>query len=363
MQAFNAPDSLALIAAPMVNQSDLPFRLLTRRHGATLAYTQMLSPHLLLNDQDYLEFHLRDIRAEFDGSTGLERPVVVQLHGNDPDILVKAARVVQTSCDGIDLNLGCPQEHAKDGHYGGYLLGKADWPLVEQIVSSMSNSLSIPVSTKIRLCEPSSLTPLLGTRLAAAGSSWITLHARHVNAKRRRAGAADLNAVKILKDTLVAEGFPNVPVISNGNVGTWEHILENRKETGADGIMVGEILLDNPCIFENATPDPVLISLEYLELCKTYPTASMTAIRTHIRHFVEHQCARRPWYPHFRAALNVCHTVNDVEALLRGKVVRWRGKGGATPLRSMAGKGMLGSQAEDDLEDAQDVDLSESVLF
>lgn len=176
-------------------------------------------------------------------------------------------------------------------------------------VSSMSNSLSIPVSTKIRLCEPSSLTPLLGTRLAAAGSSWITLHARHVNAKRRRAGAADLNAVKILKDTLVAEGFPNVPVISNGNVGTWEHILENRKETGADGIMVGEILLDNPwyisqslilyrpidfnhiynSIFENATPDPVLISLEYLELCKTYPTASMTAIRTHIRHFVEHQ--------------------------------------------------------------------------
>lgn len=101
MQAFNAPESLALIAAPMVNQSDLPFRLLTRRHGATLAYTQMLSPHLLLNDKDYLEFHLRDIRAEFDGNTGLERPVVVQLHGNDPETLVKAARVVQTSCDAI----------------------------------------------------------------------------------------------------------------------------------------------------------------------------------------------------------------------------------------------------------------------
>lgn len=115
MQAFNAPDSLALIAAPMVNQSDLPFRLLTRRHGATLAYTQMLSPHLLLNDQDYLEFHLRDIRAEFDGSTGLERPVVVQLHGNDPDILVKAARVVQTSCDGI----GGYSMHSESSRFAG----------------------------------------------------------------------------------------------------------------------------------------------------------------------------------------------------------------------------------------------------
>lgn len=118
----------------------------------------------------------------------------------------------------------------------------------------MSQSLSVPVSTKIRLCEPSSLTPLLGTRLAAAGSAWITLHARHVNARRRRAGPADLAAVKALKDMLTAEGFTHVPVLSNGNVGTWGHIIENRKETGADGIMVGESLLDNPwyvTVFQN----------------------------------------------------------------------------------------------------------------
>lgn len=110
----------------------------------------------------------------------------------------------------------------------------------------MSKSLTVPVSTKIRLCEPSSLTPLLGTRLAAAGSAWITLHARHVNARRRRAGPADLTVVKSLKDTLTAEGFAHVSVLSNGNVGTWGHVVENRKETGADGIMVGESLLDNP---------------------------------------------------------------------------------------------------------------------
>ena len=156
MESLTIPKSLELIAAPMVNQSDLPFRLLARRHGATLAYTQMLSPHRLLEDQDYLEFHLRDIQADFGASARLARPIVVQLHGNDPETLVKAGRVVQMSCDAVgehsqeqglieimlnvrrttDLNLGCPQEHARDGHYGGYLLGKKDWPLVEQIGAS-----------------------------------------------------------------------------------------------------------------------------------------------------------------------------------------------------------------------------------
>lgn len=90
----------------MVNQSDLPFRLLTRRHGATLAYTQMLSPDRLLNSQEYLEFHLRDLQADLDVDScvgGSGRPVVVQLYGNDPEIVVKAARTVQTSCDAIGV--------------------------------------------------------------------------------------------------------------------------------------------------------------------------------------------------------------------------------------------------------------------
>jgi len=91
-------DLLSFIAAPMVNQSDLPFRILVRRYGATLAYTQMLLPDKLLNDQDYLEFHQRNLSASADG---LERPVVVQLCGNDPETIVRAGRKLQTYCDGI----------------------------------------------------------------------------------------------------------------------------------------------------------------------------------------------------------------------------------------------------------------------
>jgi len=106
MTLLTLPDSLSLIAAPMINQSDLPFRLLTRRHGATLTYTQMLEPHKLLHDRDYLDFHLRDLqlcRDGYDDLGMLGRPVVVQLCGNDPDIVIKAGRQVQELCDAIGV--------------------------------------------------------------------------------------------------------------------------------------------------------------------------------------------------------------------------------------------------------------------
>lgn len=92
--------NLKYIAAPMVNQSDLPFRLLVERYGATSTYTQMLNPSQLLNDQEYLEFHLRDLKT-FEAAR--QKPVVVQLCGNEPGTLVQAARKVQNYCDAIGM--------------------------------------------------------------------------------------------------------------------------------------------------------------------------------------------------------------------------------------------------------------------
>ena len=85
----------------MINQSDLPFRLLTRKHGATTAYTQMLSPDRLINDQEYFQFHRRDL--EHSAHSDLGRPVVAQLCGNDADEIVRAARLVEGLCDGIGV--------------------------------------------------------------------------------------------------------------------------------------------------------------------------------------------------------------------------------------------------------------------
>lgn len=171
-------------------------------------------------------------------------------------------------------------------------------------VSALSQNLPIPISTKLRLCQPTSSTVTLARRLEHAGSSWITLHARHPSARRRRQGAADLEQVRILKESV------GVPVVSNGNVRTWEDIVENKEYTGADGIMVGETLLGNPwcvlytmrqrhgavdepvrpSIFEGVVPDPVQISLEYLTFCRDHPNAAMLqTIQTHVRHFVDFQ--------------------------------------------------------------------------
>ncbi|KAJ3500857.1 hypothetical protein NLJ89_g9605 [Agrocybe chaxingu] len=127
-------------------------------------------------------------------------------------------------------------------------------------VSSMSNSFTVPVSAKIRLCQPAHQTLTFSQRLEAAGASWITLHARTVSTRRRRQGAADLSQVKRLKEHL------EIPVISNGNVRVFSDLEDNLAYTGADGIMVGETLLGNPCLFAGSVPDPVDISLEYLSI-------------------------------------------------------------------------------------------------
>lgn len=107
-------------------------------------------------------------------------------------------------------------------------------------MSALSTSLPVPVSAKLRLCQNAALTPDLGVRLEAAGAAWLTLHARHVSARRRRQGAADLAQVKALKSRV------RIPVVSNGNVRTWEDVMRNKEDTDADGIMVGETLLANP---------------------------------------------------------------------------------------------------------------------
>lgn len=79
----------------MVSQSDFPFRFLTARYGATTVYTQMLLPEKLIHDQEYLEFHRKDLQS------ASAVPTVVQLCGNDAQVIVDAGRKIQDLCDAI----------------------------------------------------------------------------------------------------------------------------------------------------------------------------------------------------------------------------------------------------------------------
>jgi len=117
-------------------------------------------------------------------------------------------------------------------------------------------------------------------------------------------------------------------VISNGNVRTFEDVVQNYEFTSADGIMVGETLLGNPCLFAGITPDPVQISLEYLDICRRCPEGSvdLKVAKKHVKHFIDFQCSRRTWMPKFLRALTACRTIEEADKLLRVKTQRWRGK-------------------------------------
>jgi tRNA-dihydrouridine synthase 1 len=197
----------------------------------------MFMANRLVNDAPYRERHLADLIRG--AELGLARPVVAQLGGNDPEIMCAAARILEPYCDAVDVNLGCPQDHAKDAHIGGYLTqARRDWPLVEQIVSSLVAALSVPVHVKIRLCSTASMTPELAVRLARAGASVIALHARHVSARRRRHGPAELQWVTAIREALDNEDLRTTSVISNGNVRTLTDCTANLQTTGAAGVMV-----------------------------------------------------------------------------------------------------------------------------
>ena len=160
-----------------MDQSELAFRLLCRRHGATAAYTPMLHSRLFLESQEYQEEHFttcaEDRQAprhsrrcpsllKRSSPAGVCRPLLAQFCANDPDTLVAAARLVQDRCDAVDLNLGCPQRIAKRGRYGAFLMD--DLPLVGSLVSALASSLSVPVTAKVQgllhraCCRPQATT-------------------------------------------------------------------------------------------------------------------------------------------------------------------------------------------------------------
>jgi tRNA-dihydrouridine synthase 1 len=115
---------LTYIAAPMVNQSDTPFRALVHNHGTTLTYTEMLRPARLLSDPDYLAFHRRSLESGRP-STG---PVIVQVCGNDQDVILRGAKTVVDLCDGIGMCvacLACAKKSRSSSHHSDIFLCEA----------------------------------------------------------------------------------------------------------------------------------------------------------------------------------------------------------------------------------------------
>ena len=132
----------------MVGGSELPFRMMTRRYGTQLCYTPMIYSGPFSRDKAY-----RDAAENGFQTCQEDRPLVVHFCGNDPEVLLTAAKHVEHQVDAVDLNLGCPQRVAHAEHFGAYLLEEKDRPLLCSIVKRLSDGLSVPVFCKIRLLD------------------------------------------------------------------------------------------------------------------------------------------------------------------------------------------------------------------
>ena len=248
------------VVAPMVDQSELPWRVLSRRYGSDLVYTPMINAKLFVdvnckrNKTRYQEINFNKTLAEEGAHTlslpptsdDTDRPLLVQFCANDPDILLKAAEVVQDRCDGVDLNLGCPQHIAKRGHYGSFLM--EDWPLIFSLINILHINLKVPVTAKMRVYDSLEKTIAYARMLERAGAQIITVHGRTREMKGHKTGLADWAKIRAVKNAV------NVPVFANGNVLYPQDWRDSLAQTTADGVMSAEGNLYNPAIFADPLP-------------------------------------------------------------------------------------------------------------
>lgn len=226
-------DKKLKLMAPMVDYSSLPFRLLVRNYGIDITYTQMFNAKIFMSSSNYRERYM-----DWRNHTDIDRPLVVQLAGDDPKNLIGTAKYFENEVDGIDLNLGCPQQIAKSGHYGAYLLEEED--LVIKILSEMVSNIACPISAKIRLFSCPKRTLEFCQRIEACGVKRLIVHGRTVKQSKTSTGPANWDLIKQIKEKL------SIPVIANGGISCLEDMHDCLSQTGADGVMVSEALLENP---------------------------------------------------------------------------------------------------------------------
>jgi tRNA-dihydrouridine synthase 4 len=207
---------------------------------------------MILADVFRNSIHSRD--AEFTTNKG-DSPVIVQFAANDGVMAADAAELVAKYTNGVDINCGCPQKWAIDERIGSYLLSQPETvrDIVRQVknrtsIIKMNDGTSFPCSIKIRVDENIKNTIELCKRAENVGVDWITVHGR--TKKKKNADSVDLDAIKLVKESL------NIPVFANGGVKTLDDANNIINYTKTDGVMVAQGLLHNPALFAGYPTTP-----------------------------------------------------------------------------------------------------------
>jgi len=223
--------------APMEDVTDIGFRLLCKRFGASMVYTEFVSAEALIRDVKSTQQKLI-ISDE-------ERPVGIQIYGRDVDAMVEAAKIVeQAGPDLIDLNFGCPVKKVAGKGAGAGMLQNI--PKLLEITRKVVDAVKLPVTVKTRLGwnQDQLIITELAEQLQDCGIQALTIHGR--TRAQMYTGEADW--------TLIGEVKRNprihIPIIGNGDITSPEEAKKAFETYGVDAIMVGRATFGRPWIFK-----------------------------------------------------------------------------------------------------------------
>ena len=229
-----------LFLAPMEDVTDPAFRLLCKRYGADMLYTEFVSSEALIRNVNRTQQKLT-IYPE-------ERPIAIQIYGHDPESMVEAAKIAeQAKPDLIDINFGCPVKKVagkEDGKCAGAGLLR-DIPRMLKITSNVVNGVQLPVTVKTRLGwdDDSKIIVDLAEQLQDCGIQALTIHGR--TRSQMYKGDADWELIGQVKNNPRMK----IPIIGNGDVTTPERALACFNRYGVDAVMIGRGSIGRPWFF------------------------------------------------------------------------------------------------------------------
>lgn len=299
--------------APMAGVTDSPFRRLLLGLGGCGLVSSEMTNAASVTPKALKRHRLLDYLPE-------ERPFVMQLSGNDPDTMARAAWVVQElGADILDINCGCPSPKVTGGGHGASLL--RDLPKLSRVLEAVRAAVSIPITLKFRAGWDENHLNYVETaqRAEAAGVAALALHPR--TREQRYTGEADWSRVAEVKRSV------GIPVIGSGDVHDAADALRRMHTSGVDGVMIGRAAMSNPWIFlqiaqvrQGETPfaptpaDKHDLLLRYLDLCQEDAPERLAMNR--LKQLIGHFSIGLPGSAVLRAAIQRSQRVDEARALI-----------------------------------------------
>ena len=226
-----------IVLAPMEDVTDLPFRLVSKRLGADIVYTEFVNSEGLVRNSEKTKKKMFFSEEE--------RPFGIQIYGGEELSMEGAAKIAEgLDPDIIDINCGCwVKDVAMRGAGAGLL---KDLPKMKRIVSAVVKSTTKPVTVKTRLGwdEQSIRIVEVAQMLEEAGVLGLTVHCR--TRSQAHKGLPDYSWIPKIKEAV------SIPIFVNGNIFEPEDVRNVFAETGCDGVMIGRGAIDNPWIFRQS---------------------------------------------------------------------------------------------------------------